>query len=94
MADAILQILLNTVYFFLVAEETAIIMRCILSFLMIDEDDTVFWRLLVALTDPFVAPVRAVMEKIPAIAGSMFDFSYAVTVFILVFLMWIIEFLF
>lgn len=82
MLENIAAVLSNSIYIFLYAVEICILARVILSWFMADGEN-IFTVALYYLTEPFVLPVRTLMNSIPAFSGSMFDFSYAVTTLIL-----------
>lgn len=59
----------------------AILARCICSFIASEESK--FYMLCYAVTEPIVAPVRNLLGRIPAMADSPIDFSYMVSYLLL-----------
>lgn len=78
MLENIAAVMTNFLYMFLYAVEFAILVRVVLSW-FVQEEDSVILAALYYLTEPFVIPVRALLFRIPAFSGMMFDFSYAIT---------------
>lgn len=58
-----------------------ILARCILSLFASDESKLL--QFCYAVTEPFVDPVRRVLDRIPALGDSGIDFSYMATVLFL-----------
>jgi len=58
------------------------LIRAVMSWMPIDEDST-FYNFLVSATEPIIYPVRAIVEKIPAVSGMPIDISFFLTVVIL-----------
>lgn len=63
----------------------AILIRCIISWLPISSGNA-FVRLIYALTEPVLGPVRRLIEKSPIGGGMMIDFSPVIAYIILNFI--------
>lgn len=59
--------------------EIAVFIRCVMSFFAPDSDST-FSRLIFTITEPFLAPIRALFDRIPAMANLPIDFSPVILV--------------
>ena len=64
------------IFYFLLVIEYAILFRAILSWFM--NPYSAFMRMLVLITEPFIAPVRALINRVMG-RPSMFDFSMMIT---------------
>lgn len=62
----------------------AILIRCIISWLPISRNNF-FVKVIYALTEPLLGPVRRLIEKSPLGGGMMIDFSPVIAYFILYF---------
>ncbi len=62
----------------------AILIRCIISWLPISINNF-FVKIIYALTEPLLGPVRRLIEKSPLGGGMMIDFSPVIAYFILYF---------
>lgn len=60
----------------------AILIRCILSWLPIGRDNF-FVRIVVALTEPILGPIRRLIAKSPLGGGMMIDFSPVIAYFLI-----------
>lgn len=60
----------------------AILVRCIISWLPISRDNF-FVKIIYALTEPMLGPVRRLIDKSPLGGGMMVDFSPVIAYFIL-----------
>lgn len=65
--------------------ELAMLLRAILSFFIMDEDSRIMLFLAV-LTEPIVAPVRALLSRFRFVAESPIDISFFVTMLLLSFI--------
>lgn len=63
----------------------AILVRCIVSWLPLNRNNF-FVRIIYALTEPILGPVRRLIEKSPLGGGMMIDFSPIIACFILYFI--------
>ena len=71
----------NITFLFLSAVQTAMFIRAILSWFMIDGGRLI--NFLYAITEPFIAPVRAFLVKRNWLQGSPIDFSFMITFLLL-----------
>lgn len=71
----------NIAFLFLSAVQTAMFIRAILSWFMIDGGKIM--NFLYAITEPFIAPVRAFLAKRNWLQGSPIDFSFMITFLLL-----------
>ena len=77
-----LPILADTVNVLLFVIETAMMLRAILSFFPLDEENR-FVLFLALVTEPVIAPVRALLSRFKFIAESPIDISFFVTFLLL-----------
>ena len=77
-----LPILADTVNVLLLVIETAMMLRAILSFFPLDEENR-FVLFLALVTEPVIAPVRALLSRFKFIAESPIDISFFVTFLLL-----------
>ncbi|MDO4300912.1 MAG: YggT family protein [Clostridia bacterium] len=63
----------------------AILIRCIISWLPLDRNNFII-RVVYALTEPILGPVRRLIEKSPLGGGMIIDFSPVIAYFILYFI--------
>lgn len=80
--DYLLKFIQVTVEAALTVLELAVFIRCLMSFLAPDSD-SFFSRLVFTITEPFLAPIRALFDKIPAMANMPLDFSPIVLVVVI-----------
>ena len=80
--ETILYIIVVLVRLILYAEMACMFIRMIFSWIMPDSEGG-FIDLLYYLTEPVIAPVRALLYRIPAIAELPIDISFVVTWLIL-----------
>jgi len=79
----ILLYFLSLLAFWLVSLIQAMMMvRAIMSWFFMPEESSVL-RVLTVLTEPFIVPVRALLQRIDAIASLPIDISFMVTFFLL-----------
>ena len=71
----------NIAFLFLSAVQTAMFVRAILSWFMIDGGKIMGF--LYAITEPFIAPIRALLVKMNWLQGSPIDFSFMITFLLL-----------
>ncbi len=83
--QAVLYIFAGVVSLFLSALQLLMFARAILSWLPIDEGSPLL-TFLHAVTEPFILPVRAVLERFEFFASSPIDLSFFVTFLLLSFL--------
>ena len=69
---------------FLTALLTAMFLRAILSWFIMDENK--FTNFLYAVTEPFIYPVRRFLERMNWLQNSPIDFSFMITFLLLSFL--------
>ena len=82
--DILFFLLEGVVAVFLSALELAMLLRAILSWFIMDENK--FTGFLYAITEPFIYPVRRLLEKMNWLQGSPIDFSFMITFLIISFL--------
>lgn len=75
--ENIVSVLQYAVLLFLDVLNYIIVARCILS-LFVSEDSKLL-QFCYAVSEPIVAPVRHLLERIPALEDSPIDFSYVAT---------------
>lgn len=63
----------------------AILIRCIISWLPLNRNNFII-RVVYALTEPILGPVRRLIEKSPLGGGMIIDFSPVIAYFILYFI--------
>ena len=83
--QAILYVLSGIVSLFLGALQLMMFARAIISWIPVDEDSPVA-AFLHAVTEPFIIPVRAVLERFEFFASSPIDISFFITFLLLSFL--------
>ena len=82
--DILIELLKHVVIIFLMAIQTAMTLRAILSwFIMGGNKLTDF---LYAITEPFVYPVRALFQKMNWLQGTPIDFSFLITYLLISFI--------
>ena len=79
--DIVIVLIKNIAFLFLSALQTAMFIRAILSWFMIDGGRLI--NFLYAITEPFIAPVRAFLVKRNWLQGSPIDFSFMITFLLL-----------
>ena len=79
-----IEIIKSVVLVFLSALQTAMLIRAILSWFVMGGGK--FINFLYAITEPFIAPVRALFEKMNWLQNSPIDFSFMVTYLLISFL--------
>ena len=79
-----IEIIKSVVLVFLSALQTAMLIRAILSWFEMGGGK--FINFLYAITEPFIAPVRALFEKMNWLQNSPIDFSFLVTYLLISFL--------
>ena len=80
--DYMLKFIQVTVEAALTVLEIAVFIRCIMSFFAPD-NDSMFSKLIYTITEPFLAPIRARFDKIPAMANLPLDFSPIILVLLI-----------
>ncbi len=74
---------LSLLAFWLISLIQAMMMvRAIMSWFFLPEESSVL-RVLTVLTEPFILPVRALLQRIDALASLPIDISFMVTFFLL-----------
>ena len=73
----VIEIIKDTVVFFLMIVELAMLLRAIFSWLPIDQNR--FIDFLYAITEPFIAPVRTLFVKMNWFQGLPIDISFLVS---------------
>lgn len=79
--DIFIVLIKNIAFLFLSAVQTAMFVRAILSWFMIDGGKIMGF--LYAITEPFIAPIRALLVKMNWLQGSPIDFSFMITFLLL-----------
>lgn len=82
--DVLIEVIKSFVLIFLSALQTAMLLRAILSWFVMNGGK--FTNFLYAITEPFIAPVRALFEKMNWLQNSPIDFSFLVTYLLISFL--------
>lgn len=82
---SIANILANALNIFYDILTFAILVRCIISWLPINRNNF-FVKIIYALTEPILGPVRRLIEKSPLGGGMIIDFSPVIAYFILNFI--------
>ena len=77
-------VLIKALYYFYTLIEYAILARCILSWFPINQSN-VFVRILVAITEPIMGPIRRLISKSPLGRGMMVDFSPVLALLLIMF---------
>lgn len=75
--DILIELLKHVVLIFLMALQTAMTLRAILSWFMMGGNK--FMDFLYAITEPFVYPVRALFQRMNWLQGTPIDFSFMIT---------------
>jgi len=75
--DILIELLKHIVIIFLMALQTAMTLRAILSWFMMGGNK--FMDFLYAVTEPFVYPVRALFQRMNWLQGTPIDFSFMIT---------------
>ena len=75
-------VLIKALYYFYTLLEYA---RCILSWLPIGQNN-IFVRILVAITEPIMGPIRKLIYKSPLGRGMMVDFSPVLALLVIMFI--------
>ena len=83
--QAVLYIVSGVVSLFLTILQLLMFARAILSWLPLDEGNPIL-TFLHAVTEPFILPVRALLERIEFFASSPIDLSFFITFLLLSFL--------
>ncbi len=78
----IIQIIETTLYIFIQILSYAVLIRCIFSWLPMGRNNG-FYKLLYAVTEPILAPVRKMIARSPIGGGMPIDFSPVLTFFII-----------
>ena len=73
----VIEVIKDTVVFFLTVVELAMLLRAIFSWLPIDQNR--FIDILYAITEPFIAPVRTLFVKMNWFQGLPIDLSFLAT---------------
>ncbi len=79
--ELLIEVIEFAVLLFLKLLGYVILARCILSFFA--SEDSKVMEFCYAVSEPVVAPVRNLLDRIPSLGGSGIDFSYMVTFLIL-----------
>ncbi len=79
--DILVILIKNLVVAFLTFLELAMLVRAVLSWFIMDGGK--FVDFLYAVTEPFVYPVRRLLEKMNWLQGTPIDFSFMITFFII-----------
>lgn len=79
--DILVILIKNLVMVFLTVLEVAMLVRAVLSWFIMDGGK--FVDFLYAITEPFVYPVRRLLEKMNWLQGTPIDFSFMITFFII-----------
>lgn len=77
-------VLIKALYYFYMLMEYAIIGRCIISWLPLSRDNVIV-KILVAVTEPIMGPIRRLMANSPLGRGMMIDFSPVLALLLLMF---------
>ena len=78
-------VLIKALYYFYTLLEYAILARCILSWLPIGQNN-IFARILVAITEPIMGPIRKLIYKSPLGRGMMVVFSPVLALLVIMFI--------
>ena len=79
--DIVLEIIKSVVILFLLAVQSAMTVRAILSWFVMDGGR--FMNFLYAITEPFIHPVRLFLEKFNILQNTPIDFSFLITYLII-----------
>lgn len=80
--EALLYVLRTVAFYFLMALLAAMFVRAIFSWLPLS-DDNVVEKIACLLTEPFIIPVRFLLEKIEWVRNAPIDISFFVTFLII-----------
>ena len=80
----LIEVIKSFVFIFLSVIQLAMLLRAILSWFVMGGGK--FTNFLYAVTEPFIAPVRALFEKMNWLQNSPIDFSFMVTYLLISFL--------
>lgn len=78
----LLYVVKATIRYFVIALQFLMFARAIMSWLPIDDDNPID-NFLYAVTEPFIAPVRAVIERFGWFEGMPIDMSFFITFILL-----------
>lgn len=81
----LLYILTKVIYFLISALELAMFLRALLSW-FIPNDGNTFYQFLISITEPIIAPIRALVERSSKLASFPFDLSFIITYILLLIL--------
>lgn len=81
----IVQVIVRLVSILLSALEILMLVRAIQSWLPLD-DDNPFHNFVYLVTEPLIAPVRAIVERFPSMQGLPIDISFFITMILLMML--------
>ena len=79
--DVLVILIKNVVILFLSFLQLAMLVRAVLSWFVMDGGK--FVDFLYAVTEPFIYPVRRLLEKMNWLQGTPIDFSFMITFFII-----------
>ncbi len=79
--DIFIALIKSIAFVFLSAIQTAMFIRAILSWFIIDGGKLMGF--LYAITEPFIAPVRALLAKMNWLQGTPIDFSFMISFLLL-----------
>lgn len=80
--DIFIALIKSIAFVFLSAIQTAMFIRAILSWFVMDGGGKIM-GFLYAITEPFIAPIRALLAKMNWLQGSPIDFSFMITFLLL-----------
>ena len=80
--DALLYVLRTAAFYFLMALLAAMFVRAVLSWLPLSEGNTLE-NIVFAVTEPFIIPVRFLLERIEWVKNAPLDVSFFVTFLII-----------
>ena len=81
--EALTYVISRVVYYFIEAIEFAMLARAILSWIPLDDDNPID-DFITAITEPFIYPVRVLLERFDAFQNSPIDVSFFITYIILI----------
>ena len=79
--DIVLEIIKSVVVLFLLVIQSAMMVRAILSWFIMDGGK--FMNFLYAITEPFIHPVRLLLQKLNILQNTPIDFSFLITYLII-----------
>ena len=88
--DLFIEIIKSCVLVFLSTLQVAMLIRAVLSWFVMGDGGR-FVNFIYAITEPFIAPVRAFLEKMNWLQNSPIDFSFMVTYLIIFLLMFLVQ---